>query len=267
MTIKKRLPQLFTQHGKAFGLSDDKMFVTQFVRDFGANEMYTALNLNEVSAVDAAHFVNGLLCRLPAHLGNAQVEQLPKAADGRRDAEAVHEEEREAMVASFDRAKMAVLCKDPSVLREGIAEGIKVAQAVQSTARFLIDTKALRLSTSKVFYWCKIEQPQDFFRHHLNVRRLAVWLMNVLFAYRPKSEGKDLPLLLIVRDHVRETYLCVGAHPGRHAEGNEFGERFRTVLRNDSSIKFRYDFFDKSCIEISADDFDRFWNTMVDSMS
>lgn len=266
MPIKKRLPQLFHQHGKAFGLND-KMFLQQFVRDLGANDTYTALNLNEVSAIDAAHLINALLCRLPASLGSAQVDQLPKGEDGRRDAEAVDEEQRKALVASFNRAKMAALCQESGLVREGISEAIKIAQAVQTLARFVIDTKAMRLSNNGIFRWCKIEQPPDYFRHHVNVRKLAVWLLKVLFQYRPKHEGVEKPLLLIVRDHVRETYLCVGATPEKEFEQNDFGEQFRTVLRNDKTIKFRYDFFDKSCIEISADDFDRFWNNMVDSIA
>jgi len=265
--VKKTLHRKFSENGKGYGLTD-KMFLQQFVRDLGPlGEGFAALNLNEISAVDAVHIVTALLGTIPPSLGNAQVEQLPKTDDGRRDAEAVHEKERQAMVENFWRASDAVLCREPNIIREGIVEAVNVQKAVQSMARFLIDTKALRLSASHQFRWCKIEQTPNYFRHHLTVRRLAVWLLSVLFAYRPKSDGPEKPLLLIVRDQVRDTYLCVGASPARVCDQNEFGERFRNVLRTDRTLKYRYDFFDKSCIEIAADDFDRFWDTMVDSIA
>jgi len=267
LPVKKNLHRKFGENGKAYGLTD-KMFLQQFVRDLGpSGESCAALNLNEVSAVDAVHIVTALLSYVPPSLGGAQIEHLPKTEDGRRDAGKVHELERQAMVDNFWRASEAVLCQKASVVREGIMEAISVAKAVQTMARFLIDTKALRLSASNQFRWCKVEQPPNCFRHHLTVRRLACWLLSVLFAYRPKSDGPERPLLLIVKDQVRDTYLCVGASPARTCDQNEFGERFRTALRTDKSLKYRYDFFDKSCIEIASDDFDRFWDTMVDSIA
>lgn len=267
LPVKKTMHKKFTEYGKAYGF-DGKMFLQQFVRDLGPlGEGYAALNLNEISAVDAVHIVTALLSFVPASLGNAQMENLPKTDEGRRDAEAVHDLEREAMIKNFWRASDAVLCAEPNLIREGIVESVNCHKAVQTMARFLIDTKALRLSASHEFRWCKIEQPPNFFRHNMTVRRLAVWLLSVLFSYSPKSQGPEKPLLLIVRDHVRDTYLCVGASPPRMCDQNEFGERFRSVLRTDKTLKYRYDFFDKSCIEIAVDDFDRFWDTMVDSMS
>jgi hypothetical protein len=267
LPIRKTMLQKFSENGKAYGLSD-KMFLQQFVRELAPlGEGFAALNLNEISTVDAAHIVTSLLSAIPGRLGAAQVDNLPKAADGRRDAEQVHELERQAMVENFWRANEAVLCKEPHLIRQGIVEAVNVITKVQSLAKFLIDTKAMRLNASHQFRWCKIEQAPDFFRHHLTVRRLAVWLLSVLFAYRPKSDGPEKPLLLIVRDHVRDTYLCVGASPARTCDQNEFGERFRNVLRMDKTLKYRYDFFDKSCIEIAADDFDRFWDAMVDSIA
>lgn len=267
LPVKKTLHRKFSENGKPYGLND-KMFLQQFVRDLGPlGEGFAALNLNEISSVDAVNIITALLSSVPPSLGNAQTENLPKTGDGRRDADRVHELERQAMVENFWRASEAILCTNPSLMREGIVEAVAVTKAVQNMARFLIDTKALRLSASHQFRWCKIEQTPNFFRHHLTVRRLAVWLLSVLFAYRPKSDGPEKPLLLIVRDHVRETYLLVGASPAKTCDQNEFGERFRTVLRADKTLKYRYDFFDKSCIEIAADDFDRFWDTMVDSLA
>jgi len=265
LPVKKTLHQKFSDNGKAYGLTD-KMFVQQFVRELGSlGEGFAALNLNEVSASDAVHVVTALLGAIPPSLGSAHLDSLPKAADGRRDAERVHELERQAMVNNFWRAWDAVLCTEPNLVRDGIIEAVSVMKAVQNLARYLIDTKAMRLSASHRFRWCKVEQAPNFFRHPLAVRRLAVWLLSVLFAYRPKSDGPEKPLLLIVRDHVRDTYLCLGASPARTCDQNEFGERFRSVLRTDKTLKYRYDFFDKSCIEIAADDFDRFWEIMVDA--
>jgi len=267
LPVKKKLAQKFTEHGKGYGLND-KMFLQQFVRDLGAlGEGYQALNLSEISAIDAVHIVTSLLGSIPPSLGNAQTEQLPKTDDGRRDQKAVHEMERQAMVDNFWRASEAVLLREPTVIRDGIMEAVNVAKAVNNMARFLIDTKALRLSTSQQFRWCKIEQTPNVFRHHLTVRRLGVWLLSVLFRYRPKSDGPEKPMLLILRDQVRDTYLCVGASPAHMCDQNEFGERFRTVLRTDKTLKVRYDFFDKSCIEVASDDFDRFWDIMVESIA
>lgn len=176
--------------------------------------------------------------------------------------------ERQALVDNFWKASEAVLCKDPNLVRDGILEAVNVAKAVQTMARYLIDTKGMRLSSSNQFRWCKIEQAPNYFRHHMTIRRLAVWLLSVMFAYRPKKDGgPEKPLLLIVRDHIRDTYVLVGASPARTCEQNEFGERFRAVLRTDRTLKYRYDLFDKSCIEIAADDFDRFWDAMVESIA
>lgn len=268
LPIKKTLHKKFSENGRGYGLSRDKMFLQQFIRDLGLlGEGFAALGLNEVSTVDAAHVVTSLLSSIPAHLGNAQVEQLPKGADGQRDPEQVHEKERQAMVDNFWRASAAVLCREPTLIRDGIIEAVKVTQAVQTMARFLIDTKAVHLSSSRQFSWCKIEQSPNFFRHHQTIRRLAVWLLLVKYTYSPKSDLQEKPLLLIVRDHVRQTYLCVGASPARMCDQNEFGERFRAVLRTDKTLKYRYDFFDKSCIEIAHDDFERFFETMLDSIA
>jgi len=262
---KKGLQKKFSEHGKAQGLNE-KMFLQQFIRHRGQAERGQAMNLAEISSVDAANMLTSILATIPPALGNAQTEQLPKTEDGRRDAAKVHEMERQAMVSNFHRASDCVLLRDPLLLGDGIKEAVDVVKAIQNMARFLIDTKALRLSRSQQFRWCKIEQTPNYFRHHLTVRRLAVWLLNVLFRYRPQKgdAGPEKPILLIVRDHIRETYLCVGASPSKNCDQNEFGERFRSVLKTDT-FGVRYDFFDKSCIEVAADDFDRFWDTMIET--
>mmetsp|Transcript_96362 Transcript_96362/g.167334 ORF Transcript_96362/g.167334 Transcript_96362/m.167334 type:complete len:516 (-) Transcript_96362:117-1664(-) len=266
MPARKHLLQKFREHGKSYGLTD-KMFLDQFVRDLGPlGEANPALFLNELSTTDAVHILTALLSVIPAALTGANLDSLPQTAEGRRDAAAVHEMERQAMVDNFWRSCECVLCRDPAMLREGIEESVQVVKGVQNLARLLMDTKALRLTPGRHFRWCKIEQPPPQFRHHLTVRRLAVWLLHVNFAYRPKSDGPEKPLLVIVRDQVRDTYLCVGASPTKASEQNEFGSWFRTVIKTDQTLKIRYDFFDKSCIEVAADDFDRFWDVMVDSL-
>lgn len=266
LTLRKNLMKRFTEYGKSYGLTD-KMFLAQFVRDLGPmGEQNASLHLSEVSTTDAVHIVTALLSSVPPSLSGAFLDSLPQTADGRRDASAVHEMERQEMVDNFWSAYESVLCQEPNVLRRGIAQAVDVMKGVQSLARLLMDTKALRMTPGRHFRWCKVEMPPPQFRHHLTVRRLAVWLLHVLFAYRPKSDGPEKPLLVIMRDHVRDTYLCVGASSTKLSEQNEFGNWFRTVIRTDNTLKIRYDFFDKSCIEIAADDFDRFWQVMVDSL-
>lgn len=259
--IKKSMQQKFKDHGKAYGLTE-KMFLQQFVRDLGGQpgDAGQSLFLQEVSCLDAAHIVTALLSGVPAALGSAQMAALPQTADGRRDTVAISELERDSLVDNFWRAYEAVLCKEPTPLVEGIAEAVEVAKAVNNLARLVKDTRAIH--TAKHFRWCKIEQPPHPFRHHITIRRFAVWLLHVHFTFRPKSDAKELPLLVIVRDQVRNVYMCVGATPTRVSEQDEFGTRFRQALRQDKTLKFRYDFFDKSCIEIFAEDFDRFWDIM-----
>lgn len=46
---------------------------------------------------------------------------------------------------------------------------------------------------------------------------------------------------------------------------DEFGYLFRKVIRKDNSLKIRYDFFDKSCIEVATSDFERFWELLLDT--
>lgn len=171
--------------------------------------------------------------------------------------------EREALVDNFHRAVDVVLCKDRDQLRRGLLEAVEAAKEVQSLARRLIDTHALKFNASRQFRWCKVERPSHLFRHHLACRRLAVWLLHVLYTYKPRGDGPgERPLLVIVRDHIRGTYHCVGASPTHLAEHNDFGNRFRAALRADPSLKYRYDFFDKACIEIHADDFETFWRLL-----
>jgi len=260
LPIRKTLHHKFRDHGRAYGLVEHKMFMRQFVRELGLLEEKNALFLHDLSCMDAAHVITALLSAVPVSLNGARLESLPQTVDGRIDHIAVDEMERQANVNNFWRAFDAVLCKDPGPLRDGIAEAVEMAKAVQSLTRILKDSKSML--NARLFRWCKIEQPPPMFRHPLAVRRLAVWLLQVLYAYRPKGEDKEKPLLVIVRDRVRDTYLCVGATPSTLAEQDEFAYRFRQVLRTDHTLKYRYDFFDKSCIEIAADDFDRFWDIM-----
>jgi len=265
LPIRKSIQKKFSEYGKGYGLSKDKMFLQQFVRDLGPlGDSKHALWSQEISCSDAVHILIAILSYVPPSLSGARVAFLPQTEGGRRDTAAINELERQAMKDNFWRAFDTVLCKDPGPLRDGIAEAMDELKAVQSLGRFIKDTKAMH--TSRLFRWCKIEQPPHAFRHHLAVRKLAVWLLHVLFTYRPKGDSREQPLLIMVRDQVRETYLCVGATPNRLSDDrDEFGHLFRSVLRADRSLKYRYDFFDKSCIEIAADDFDRFWELLNDS--
>jgi len=263
--VRKTIQEKFKEHGRGYGLSKDKMFLQQFVRDLGPlGDTKHALWLQEMSCSDAAHVLLAVLSLVPANLSSARADLIPQIEGGRRDISAINEMEQQAMKDNFWRAFDTILCKDPVSLRDGIAEAVEVAKAVQSLGRFIKDTKAMH--DSRLFRWCKIEQPPHIFRHHLAVRRLAVWLLHVLYMYRPKGEDLERPLLVIVRDQVRETYLCLGATPNGLADDrDEFGHHFRRVLRADKTLKYRYDFFDKSCIEVAVDDFDRFWDLLDDS--
>lgn len=263
--IRKNIQNKFGEHGKGYGLSRDKMFLTQFVRDLGPlGDSNHALWSQEISCSDAVHIIIALLSFVPPSLSGARAAYLPQIEGGRRDTAAVAEMERQAMKDNFWRAYDTILCKDPGNLKEGMAEAMEIAKSVQTLGRFIKDTKAMH--NSRLFRWCKIEQPPHAFRHHLTVRTLAVWLLHVLFTYRPKGDGPERPLLVMIRDQVRETYLCVGATPNRLSDDrDEFGHLFRSVLRADRSLKYRYDFFDKSCIEIAVDDFERFWGLLNDS--
>eukprot|EP00927_Polykrikos_kofoidii_P050457 TRINITY_DN44373_c0_g1_i1.p1 TRINITY_DN44373_c0_g1~~TRINITY_DN44373_c0_g1_i1.p1 ORF type:complete len:656 (-),score=128.70 TRINITY_DN44373_c0_g1_i1:32-1999(-) len=263
LPIRKALHDKFRDKGRIYGLTVERMFLSQFVRELGLQEEGNALYLHDLSCLDAVHIVISLLSAVPASLSGARLEHLPQTDEGNLDTAAVNELERQAMVTNFWRAFDAVGCREPGLLWQGISEATTMSKAVQSLARLLKDSKALH-GGARLFRWCKIEQPPHTFRHIIAVRRLAVWLLHVFFMYRPKGEGPELPLLMIVRDRVRGTYLCVGATPPSRAEQDEFGNRFRSVLRTDTTLRYRYDFFDKSCIEIAADDFDRFWDLMCD---
>jgi len=265
LPIKKNIQSMFSKFGKRYGLSEDKMFLMQFVRDLGpvgANKH--AAWTQEMSCSDAAHIMISLLSNVPSSLSAARVAHLPQIEGGRRDTKAIEEMERQAMRDNFWRTYDMVLCKDPVSLREGMAEAMDIAKAVQALGRFIKDTKAIH--SDRHFRWCKIEQPPHAFRHHMTVRRLAVWVLQVFHTYAPKDNSPELPLLVMVRDQVRETYMCIGATPTRMADDrDEFGYLFRKVIRKDNSLKIRYDFFDKSCIEVAASDFERFWELLLDA--
>eukprot|EP00931_Biecheleriopsis_adriatica_P088116 TRINITY_DN62495_c0_g1_i1.p1 TRINITY_DN62495_c0_g1~~TRINITY_DN62495_c0_g1_i1.p1 ORF type:complete len:655 (-),score=159.49 TRINITY_DN62495_c0_g1_i1:151-2115(-) len=255
--IRKCIRGKFTEHGKAYGLVESRMFLQQFVQDLGATGEACIVN-PEICSADVVHIMSAMLCCMSPALNSVRPERLPQTPDGHRDTVAINKLEKEAMMLNFYRAFDAVLCDDPTFLREGIAEAVDVAKSVQSMARQIRDTKAMK--TTRLFRWCKIEQPPIVFRNPLAVRRLAMWLLQTLFAFTPKGDGDrtERPLLVMVRDQIKDTYLCVGATPARYSDQDEFGNLFRTVLRTDRSLKFRYDFFDKSCIEVAAEDFDRF---------
>lgn len=264
--IRKNIQSKFSDHGRGYGLSRDKMFLQQFVRDLGPlEESSHALWCQEISCSDAAHIITSLLSFVPPSLSAQRVAQLPQTEAGRRDTGAVQELQRQAMKDNFWRAFDTVLCKDKRLLRDGMHEAMEIAKAVQTLGRYIKDTKLIH--TCRLFRWCKIEQPPHPFRHYLSVRKLAMWLLHVMYTYRPKGDGPERPLLVMVRDAVHETYLCVGATPSRLSDDrDEFGYLFRSVLKADRSLRYRYDFFDKSCIEIAADDFDRFWELLNDAM-
>jgi len=264
--VRGRLPQMFKEHGGKFGMHFDKITLDQFERDLGAlGDDNPSLKLQELSASDAVHIVTALLGNIPASLSNTQLDSLPQTADGRRDVDAIRKAERQAMVDNFSQAYDTVLCKDPRRLKKGLELAVEEVEGVQSLARFIYDTKALRINQARQFRWCKIEQPPHAFRHVLPLRRLAVWLLHVFFSYKPGRPAQELPLLLVVHDAAKCTYLVVGVSAPRMAEQNEFGTLFRDVLRVHKNLKFRYDFFDKSVIEVAADDFDRFWSALVTS--
>lgn len=267
MPTRRTLHQKFRDHGKSYGLTENGMFLQQFVRELGLLEERNTLFLHELSCSDAAYILAALLGSVPASLSGSRLDNLPQK-DGHLDMEGVDELERQAMVDNFWRAFDAVLCKDPASLFDGISEAVEVAKNVQTMGRMLKESKAIHLAPARQFRYAKIEHPPHVFRHHLAVRRLAVWLSNTFFTYRPKGEAGELPLLLIVRDRVRDTYMLVGTAPsGNVVEMNEFGALFRTAIKSDSTIRYRYDAFDKSCIEVAADDFDRFWALLIETQS
>merc|ERR1712083_1152727 len=124
--VKKTVQKKFRENGKAYGMTEDKMFLHQFVRDLGPiGDMHQTLRLQELSTLDAVHIISALLSNVPPALSGARLEALPKTADGLRDSIAVNEMEREAMVKNFWRAFDAVVCKEPKPLREGITEAVE----------------------------------------------------------------------------------------------------------------------------------------------
>lgn len=265
LPIQKGLRSKFCTHGKAFGLMESKMTLQQFVRRLpdGPLGQSEQLYLHELSCTDAVRIITAILTEIPASLSAVNEKKLPQLEQGGLDVEAVNEMERAALVSNFFRAFDAVLCKEPDVLRIGLERALEEAKAVQSLARDIREERSMHATRN--FRWCKVEFPPHVLRHYLSVRRLAVWLLQVLFTFRPQGAAADKPLLVIVRDHLRDSYLCVGAAPPKLAEQDEFSSRYRNVMRYDKTIKFRYDFFDKSCIEISSDDFDKFWAIVAGS--
>lgn len=262
--IRKSILKKFREHGKELGLTEGNMFLDQFVRNHGLfDHANPSLFLNELSCTDAVHIILAHLSSVPASLNGANLEKLPTSADGHRDLGAILTMEREAMFDNFWRAAEAVENKEPGRLKDGLSQAVEVAKSVQQMARMIVDTKAMRKCSR--FRWCKVEQPGHIFRQSLSVRRLANWLLKVFFGELSGMAGdSQKPLLIIVRDRVRETYLCVGATPKKgFSDGDHFAAIFRSAIRADPSLTFVYDFFDKSCIEVAVDDFDHFMDLIT----
>jgi len=230
--VRKKIQKKFREHGKEHGMIEGKMFLDQFVREHGLfDDEHRALFLNELSCSDAVHIVLAHLSCVPAVLSGASMDKLPVNEDGLRDLLAIKEMERKAMEDNFWRASDAISNKEPGCLKEGLGLAVEVVKAVQQMARRIVDTKAMRKCSH--FRWCKVEQPGHIFRHGLSVRRLAVWILKVFFSEHSGANGdSDKPLLMIMHDRVRETYLCVGATPKKGSgDGDYFGHIFRAALR------------------------------------
>lgn len=253
--IKRKIRDAFTDHGKGYGLTETRMFLQQFMQDLGALGE-SALIHHEISCADVVHIISAMLCAMAPGLSSARPDKLPKTSDGQLDMLEVQRLEKEAMVNNFYQAYDAVLCEDAGALREGILEAVEICKSVQSMARQIRDTKSMK--ATKLFRWCKIDQPPLLFRSPMAVRKLAMWMLHTLYTFTPKGESEAKPLLVIVRDLIKDTYLCVGTTPARFSDQDEFGSHFRAVMRTDRSLKFHYDYLDKSCIEVAADDIDRF---------
>jgi len=260
--IKYHIASKFTDHGKVYGLTQGRMFLQQFVQEVGALGE-GGLVSSKISSADVVHVITAMLCAMPTSLGSARPELLPQTTDGRRDIPAISRLEKEAMIKNFWMAYDAVLCDDPAALREGFENAVEMVKVVQNLARQIRDTKAMKATRS--FRWCKVEQPPILFRNALAVRRLALWLMQTLYTFTPKGQGVERPLLVMVKDQIKDTYVCVGSTPTKSADQDEFAHYFRTVLRTDKSLKYRYDFFDKSCIEVASEDFERFLELLHNS--
>jgi len=246
----------FTKHGKAYGLTEDRMFLDQFVQDIGV-QSHENLVSPQVSSLDAVHVLQALLC------GSGNDQELVKRADGKPDFEAIEQNRREEQIHNFYRAYDAALCDRPGLFKEGVAQAVDIAKAVQTLARQIRDTKgAIKVAGTRKFRWTRIDQPPTVFRHQLAARKLVVWLSQTIFAYCSKRPH-ELPLLVVIRDGPMDSYLCVGITPPSISDVDEFGATFRHAVQATQNLQYRFDFFDKSCIAIAADDIDRFLTALT----
>ncbi|CAE7331143.1 CDC45 [Symbiodinium sp. KB8] len=164
---------------------------------------------------------------------------------------------------NFYRAYDAALCDRPGLFKEGVAQAVDIAKAVQTLARQIRDTKgAIKVAGTRKFRWTRIDQPPTVFRHPLAARKLVVWLSQTIFAYCSKRPH-ELPLLVVIRDGPMDSYLCVGITPPSISDVDEFGATFRHAVQATQNLQYRFDFFDKSCIAIAADDIDRFLTALT----
>lgn len=260
LDIRRSLPNTFSEHGKKFDLVDSRMFMEQFLRNVGIKDNKGDW-LRDVSSTDAMLMVTALLS------SDSSLESIPSTTDGKKDLQALYKLERERMVKNFWQAVDTSLCKEVEMLRAGVSQAMLLIQEVLKTARFLQNTKGF--NQTRRFVWCKLDQPHPLLRHPLALRRLAVWLTQVSFSFRPQgSQQREKPMLLIIRDRVRSTYLCVGSTPlNLTGDKDVFSSIYRKICTYDaqgaSRIRFRYDFFNRSCIEVACEDFDRFWKLML----
>eukprot|EP00913_Durusdinium_trenchii_P005487 g5114.t1 len=175
--VRTSLRSIFSEHGKAYGFTEARIFLDQFVQDLGIVQLENFLQ-PQISSSDVVHIL---------------------------DYSAINRLEKEAMWENFYRAYDTVTCDNAVHLRQGIKEAVDMAKAVQTLARQIRDTKAMK--ATKRFRWCKIDQPPMIFRHPLAVRKLAVWLSQTLFAFKARGHGSEMerPLLMVVRDVISET--------------------------------------------------------------
>ncbi|CAE7408495.1 sna41 [Symbiodinium natans] len=230
---QRALRRGLTEQGKAYGLTETRMLLDQFVQELPKLSKECPIS-EEASSSDSVHLIQGILCAAGNEIPEASNLKLP---DGKPDLEAIQRARKEARMRAFYDAWDVAFCDDPAAVTQGITRGQEVAKAVQTLARQIHDTRGC-IKEVRRFRWTRIDQPPTVFRHPLAARKLAVWLSQTIYAYTQRPYER--PLLVVIRDAPTDSYLCVGITPPSVSDVDEFGVLFRKAYRAVQSARISH---------------------------
>jgi len=168
------------------------------------------------------------------------------------------DDEKEALIASFNQAYDALLSKNSDTIHRGIDTAITLQKTIVNQAVSMIDKgDIIRLKHFRYAYIHSDGQTTPF-GQPLNLSRLALFLVEIHRQNQKSTGPRSRPLVILAERS--NTYLAVGVPcPERSGDvlKNKFGAAFRLAAES-INARIKHDGFDSSIMEIEREDVQRF---------